>query len=368
MKSFITSIIAAVICVVALSKPATLQGLDKDSELRWTEASELGLIAKMMPSSNPYWRVDTAAYHGFNSTESNQVRCGAGMAVAFRTDATEIRLRVRCRKPYTSMHNMRINSSGFDLYIKDARGKWIFASNTCFVSEEDPDRVLITGMDGSEHECLLYFPIHTELKSCKIGVPASSNFEALPNPFRHRVVAFGSSFTHGSVATRPGMSYLKQLERRTGIQMISLGCGGNGRLQPHFAEVLKDVEADAFLFDQFSNSGAQLIRERLFPFIEELRSAHPGVPLIFQQTIRRESRNFSTLAESREADKMAVADSLMAIAVKKYPDVYYIKPSASHPSHEFFGDGTHPDSYGYWIWAQSIEKPLKRILRRYKIK
>jgi len=361
MKRLIYTILAAVISIAAF-------GQSPSQELKWTEASDLGLVSKMMPTSNPYWRVDTARYHGFTKVENNQVRCGAGMSVAFKTDAREIWIRVRCRSPYSSISNMRMNSSGFDLYIKDAKGRWIYAGNKGVETAEDPDRQLVANMDGSTHECLLYFPIHTELLSCKIGVPISSNMEAMANPFHHRVVAFGSSYTHGSVATRPAMSYPKQLERRTGIQIISLGCGGNGRLQPYFADVLKDVEADAFLFDQFSNPSADVIRERLFPFIEEVQSAHPGIPLIFQQTIRRETRNFRQAAESKEAAKMAVADSLMKIAVKKYPDVYYIKPSASHESHEFFGDGVHPDSYGYWIWEQSIEKPLKRILRRYGIR
>jgi hypothetical protein len=58
----------------------------------------------------------------------------------------------------------------------------------------------------------------------------------------------------------------------------------------------------------------------------------------------------------------------MKVAVKRYPDVYYIKPSASDDSHEWTVDGTHPDDYGYYLWSRSIERPIRRILRRYGIR
>ena len=43
---------------------------------------------------------------------------------------------------------------------------------------------------------------------------------------------------------------------------------------------------------------------------------HPGVPLIFIRTIRRENRNFNTAREKYEAEKMAVADSIRKPLVK----------------------------------------------------
>ena len=66
---------------------------------------------------------------------------------------------------------------------------------------------------------------------------------------------------------------------------------------------------------------------------------------------------------------MAVADSIMAVAVKRYKDVYYIKSSnAASPDHETTTDGIHPSDFGYHIWAESVRKPLVKILRKYGIK
>ena len=65
---------------------------------------------------------------------------------------------------------------------------------------------------------------------------------------------------------------------------------------------------------------------------------------------------------------MQMADSLMAIAVKKYKNVYYIVPNPTNKEHTTTVDGVHPDNYGYTLWAESIRKPLLKILRKYGIK
>ena len=52
-----------------------------------TEASDLTMIGKILPTPNPYHRVDTVKYKGFTKSENTQVRCSAGLAVVFATDS-----------------------------------------------------------------------------------------------------------------------------------------------------------------------------------------------------------------------------------------------------------------------------------------
>ena len=111
-----------------------------------------------------------------------------------------------------------------------------------------------------------------------------------------------------------------------------------------------------------------MIEERLFPFIEKIQEAHPGVPLIFMQTIYRESRNFSLSNDRNEQAKMDMAEKLMNEAVKKYKDVYFITPDTGKDARESSVDGTHPSDMGYMAWARSIEKPILKILKKYGIR
>ncbi len=114
----------------------------------------------------------------------------------------------------------------------------------------------------------------------------------------------------------------------------------------------------------FSNPNAKMIKERLFPFIEQLQKAHPDIPLIFQQTIRRETRNFDVKRDQAEQAKQDMAAELMKEACKKYKNVYFIDcTDAADALQETSADGTLPGDYGYSLWAKSIEKPLLKILK-----
>ena len=336
----------------------------------FTEASDLSLIGKIHEeTSNPYHRVDTVNYKGFTTEENIQIRCSAGLAVLFKTDSKSISLKPQYGYMGRSSSTMGIALRGYDLYIRKD-GKWLFAAAKA-PSDKNHDKqfVIIDNMPEGVKECMLYLPNYSELYSLGIGVEEGSLLESLESPFRHRVGIFGSSFTHGISTSRPGMSYPMQLMRWTGIQFLSLGCSGNSKLQPYFADVLCDAEVDALVFDSFSNPSAQLIEERLFAFIEKIQKSHPDIPLIFQQTIYRESRNFNRVREQRENDKQEMAARLMKEACKKYKNVYFIQTTdAADELHETSVDGTHPNDYGYTLWAESIRKPLLKILRKYGIK
>ena len=187
------------------------------------------------------------------------MRCAAGLAVVFKTNSTAITVKTEYGPAYTAVNTMPISYRGYDLYIKKD-GEWLWAAAGATKPEKSGDNlVLIKNMDNSEKECLLYLPIYNELLSVQIGVDMNAEISAIESPFRHRVGIFGSSFTHGISTSRAGMSYPAQFTRHTGIQILSLGCSGNSKLQPYFADVLCAADVDALIFDSFSNPSAELI-------------------------------------------------------------------------------------------------------------
>lgn len=339
----------------------------------YTEASRLNLIGKAFDTPCPYARIDTCVYKGFTRLENRQCRASAGIAVAFSTNATTINVKSSWGQPYSSWHSTGIGYRGYDLYIRNASGEWQWAASGA-TKDSEPDGadcILISGMDGSMHECLMYLPMYSELKSCRIGIDEGARIEPLENPFRHKIVFHGSSYTQGISVSRPGMTYPLQFERHTGLYVIPLGFGGNCKMQPYFADVICDIEADAYVFDAFSNPDYRMIEERLQPFIDALVAAHPGKPLIFQQTIYREIRNFSVTENASEQAKQDMASNVFDRILRdpKYKDVYFIQADACEPGlHEYSVDGIHPDDHGYYLWSRSIEKPILAILRKYGIR
>ena len=367
MKRFFLAILVAGLALqMAAQTPA-------DNKYVYTEASDLTLVGKLMDTPNPYHRVDTVKFKGFTKGENLQVRQSSGIAVAFKTNSPSISIITEYGEVGWPSNTGGFSARGYDLYIKKD-GKWLWAAARVPSGSNSGDPrlsspiTLIDKMDGTVKECLMYLPILSEEYSIKIGVEKGFMLEAMPNPFRYRIGIFGSSFTHGISTSRAGMTYPAVFTRGTGLQLLSLGCSGNSKLQSYFADVLAAADVDAFIFDSFSNPSLEQIKERLFPFIEKIQAAHPGKPLIFQRTIYRENRNFNTGTADFEASRIALTDSLMKIACKKYKDVYYIYPNATAKDHETTQDGTHPSDRGYQLWGQSIEKPVKKILRKYGIK
>lgn len=355
-------------CVIALVTMVIISAaaMAQTPRYKLTEATDLNLIGKILKDTpNPYHRVDTVKYKGFTQGENDQVRSSAGLAVLFKTNSTTISVYSEFGYQNKAANTMGVALRGYDLYIKKD-GEWLYAATK--EGQDHQNVIMINNMDSSMKECILYLPMYSEEYSVKVGVLEDAVIEPLESPFRHRVGIFGSSFTQGISISRTGMSYPMQFMRHTGIQMLSLGCSGNCKMQPYFADVLNDAEVDALVFDAFSNPDAKMIEERLFPFIEKLQTAHPDIPLIFMQTIHRGSRHFNLVTDRFEQDKMDMAEKMMKEACAKYKNVYFIQTCAHDKYHESSVDGIHPDDYGYWLWSKSIEKPLLKIFKKYGIR
>ena len=342
-------------------------------EYMYTDAAKLTVVGKVFNDTpQPFHRIDTEKFKGFNDKEATLMKYSSGIAIAFQSNSPSISIIPVYGKMKLGPATMDTSAKGFDLYIKDTEGRygqagrWIFAES--HGGRPDKPATIKDGMDDTMKEFLLYLPTYSEVLSLQIGVEKGYKIREIDNPFRHRIAIFGSSFTHGASTSRPGMTYPAQLGRMTGLQFLSLGCSGNSKLQRHFAEALAAADVDAIVFDAFSNPSGQLIEKELFPFIEIIQKSHPDIPLIFQQTVYRETRNFNAEKDAVEAAKMAAAEKMMTLAMEKYNNVYFIVPNAASEDHETSVDGTHPSDFGYRLWAESVREPLLEILAKYGIR
>lgn len=328
---------------------------------RFVDAHQLTIIGKALPTPHPYHRVDTIVYKGMTASENQQARCPAGLAVTFSTNSSQIELLPEYKWEHQKDNMTGIASAGFDLYIKQDN-QWVYAA-TGVPAVRNKVFTIIKDMDTIAKECLLYLPIYSELESLKIGVQNTAFIKAIPHPFKHKVVFFGSSFTQGTSASRPGMSYPIQIERNLNIEVCNLGFAGNSKLQPYFAELLAAIDADAFVFDAFSNPGETVIRERLAPFLEIISKKHKKTPLIFVQTIHRGNARFNLKNKEWEFQKQKAAKELMESMAKKYPNVYFVEnPLPEAVGGDVSADGVHPSDLGYYYWAKNLGSQLEKIL------
>jgi lysophospholipase L1-like esterase len=339
----------------------------QSSKLKFVDASTLNLIGKIAPTPQLYHRVDTARYRDFTPSQNTLVNESAGLALCFHTNSSRIAVKAYFHWKANNVNMSAINMSGFDLYIK-RQGEWLYAASNAG-QENGKALNLISHIGNAEKECLLYLPSFSIIDSLKIGIDEEARIESSPNPFRHRIIIFGSSFTHGTCANRPGMSYPLIIERSSGLYIMNLGVSGNSKLQQSFAQVLADAKADAFVFDAFSNPSAEEIEHNFAPFVQTIRKSHPTTPLIFVQTIYRERRNFDEECDKFEQAKMEMGAKVVKEAMAKDKNIYFIDiKDMTGNDHLTSTDGIHPSALGYYRWAEHLQPALLKILSKYGIK
>ena len=332
-----------------------------DTGARYIDASQLTMIGKALPTSHLYHRIDTTVCKRLTPSENQQARCSAGLAVTFSTNSSFIELVPAYKWEHKKDNMTGIAAAGFDLYIK-RDNKWVYAGSGVSPVRNKPFNI-VKDMDTTEKECLLYLPIYSELESLKIGIQKTATIKAIPNPFKSKIVFFGSSFTQGTSSSRPGMSYPMQIERNLDVHVCNLSFAGNAKLQPYFAELIADIDADAFVFDAFSNPSEEIIRERLAPYLDIISKKHKKTPLIFVETIHRGNTNFNLTSRKHEEKKKEAAKEIMTGLVQKYPNVYFIEsPLPERISDDTSADGVHPSDLGYYYWANNLGDKLNDIL------
>ena len=373
MKKFFV----ALVCV-AFAVSVSAQQKNQLPNLKYVNATELTMIGKLCETTNPYHRIEEAKVEGITKGEAKLLKMASGLAIAFKTDATEVYVKAKYGTAIKwARYAPLVATTGFNIFIKDAEGEWRWAASRAhkllpvpenFEAMSEPFQ-LIGGMERGAKECIIYLPLYSELLSLEIGVEDGAKIEALPNPFRHNIAVFGSSFTHGSCASGTGLTWPAFLSRATGLHLCSFGMSGNSKLQPYFGEVFGQSKADALICDAFSNPTIEQIGSRIRPFIEAVRKGNPNMPIIFINTIYRENRSFNPQIEKKEQERIDYVEKLLKTITKEYKWVYFVNvPNQTGTDHITSADGVHPYSYGYHRWAQAIEKPIVKILKKHNIK
>lgn len=340
-----------------------LQGqVQKTPSLVYMDASSLELIGQAFPLKS-YHRIDTSLYPAFPTAVKKLLTNSAGLVISFKTKSSRIAAQwcVTNSKPGNNM--TPIANKGLDLYIKQG-GNWKFAgvgrpNDVC------NEYVLVQNMDNTEKECLLYLPLYDELKNLKIGVDSGYQVLSGINPFKRKVVIYGSSITQGASASRPGMAYPARLSRDMGINFINLGLSGNGKMEKEVADMLATIEADAFVLDCFANPSPEQITQRTAYLVKAIRAKHPNVPIIIIQSVIREAGNFDQ--KVRENVRMQNENALREYQKLKQEGVknlHIIKGDVLlGQDHEGTTDGVHPNDLGFDRMFQIIKPEMIRILQ-----
>ncbi|QKJ28565.1 SGNH/GDSL hydrolase family protein [Mucilaginibacter mali] len=331
----------------------------------YTKATDLTIAGDIMPTQNPYHRVDTVKYPAMPAVVKRLLTQSAGKVICFTTNSKQLTAKwcSSGSKPYPNL--TPIANKGLDLYIKKD-GKWQFAG----VGRPDgqcTEATLVSNMADGEKECLLYLPIYDEVGNVEIGTDAGASIKPIPFPFQKRVLVYGSSITQGASASRSGLAYPARLSRLTGLNFMNLGLSGSAKMEPAVIAMINDIQADAYVLDCIPNSSDVVVKERALNMINSIRAAHPGKPIIMVNSITREAGYIDTKVGNMVNAQNAAIDSIAKNLVKQHTkDFYYIDTKGFlGDDHEGSTDGIHPNDLGSYRFVEKIEPMIADILKKY---
>ncbi len=341
------------------------KGAEPDGYI-WTDIKQLGIRGKG-------WVEDPLLYNRLPARAETMVRDDvwdlshhtAGFCVQFKTNATSIKGHWKLTKENLAFPHMAATGvSGLDLYVKMDDGSWRW------LGMGKPDSIestfmLVEGISESPREYLLYLPLYNGIEFVKIGVPLAFKVEPVPSDLGKPIVFYGTSITQGGCASRPGMCATAILGRRLNREIINLGFSGNGRMEPEVAELLAELDPLIYFIDCLPNLMPDDVAERVEPFVNILRAAHPETPIVLAEGI---TYNNAFLVESNAVENAgswkALRNAYENLLNQGTKHLYYqIAEGQLGFDGEGTVDGVHPTDLGFYRQAGVYQLTLENIIK-----
>ncbi len=346
--------------------------ISANAQLKWVDATTLNICGHTIRNSeSPYSRLNAEAYDFKNKAILRYSHYSTGLYVMFKTNSSQISAEWSVASVKIRDNMTPIVQLGVDLYVKQD-DKWRFC-NVGRVSTNPKvttyKKSLIKNMDDSEKEFMLYLPLWSEITKLKIGVDENATIEAIPSPYKHRIVAYGTSTLHAASPSRPGMAPLARMSRQLGIDFVNFSYSGQGKMEPESAQVLADCQTDAIICYCFGNTTPDQIAERVDGFAESIVKAHPDKAIIFLPPFLNGKYHLDQVKRDRAIQKREVLKKKMAILTKKYKNIHYIDiPDACGSDCEASIDNSHPNDLGFDRILNAYGPEIAKILKKYGIK
>lgn len=307
-----------------------------------------------------------------NISESLNTLVGntAGGAIAFYSDTNIIKIKVKLSHKFIMSHMAYTGQAGFDLYVgTNSQDLRFYRSSTFNFQNNEYEFTFFDNMNGG-HLYVLNFPLYASVSELLIGInPAANIIPAHDFENKGKMVFYGTSITQGGCASRPGLAYPAIIGRALGYECLNFGFSGNGFGEKEIAQVIAQIEGvKLFVLDYEANaSGPDLKLEKtLVPFIEQIRTFNPKVPILVLSKINMRMDAFHEDARLLKERLNDFQRKTVAKMHKNDPNIYFYDGGDLLKEIGLEGtvDGVHPNDLGFYHMAQKLIPVIKFILEK----
>ena len=315
-----------------------------------------------------YYRLPDRAKEQVRKALWDLSKSSAGLSIAFRSNAPEIKVRYRVTGGLSMAHMPATGKSGVDLYATDAHGRqrwcaarYSFGDTITFTYS----RLSYADDAGHGYEYRLYLPPYNEVTWLEIGVSQESKFTFLPVSQEKPLVIYGTSIAQGACASRPGMIWSNILERELQHPVVNLGFSGNGQLEMEFFNLFNEIDAQLFIIDclpNLTNDRTAWIYERTLNGVRKLRQKSDAPILLVEHS---GYTNDLTSAQTEKSYRDSNAELLRAyqtLQEEGIQDLHYLTHAEIGLSMDAMVEGVHPSDLGMRQYADAYIRKIKEIL------
>ena len=292
----------------------------------------------------------------------------AGCCVRFRSNSKYIALKAQLEYSSDMNHMPRCGSSGFDLYIKNRYGQFVFIRAVQpNYKEIDLERIVYSDAPAKMNEYLLNFPLYGGAKEVQIGLdPDSLIEEATPHKIAKPILFYGSSITQGGCASRPGNVYTSILCRKLDAPQINLGFSGSAKGETAMAEAIASLDLSCFVMDYDHNApDPEHLAATHEKFFKIIRKKNPKLPILIISKCDFHKGEFFN-EERREIVRKTYENAVAS--GDKYTAFIDGETLWGKVNRDACSvDGCHPNDFGFYRMADKIYPVLKTLINKNNI-
>jgi len=292
----------------------------------------------------------------------------AGMSIAFRSDAPQIKIRYQVSGSFSMPHMPSTGVSGVDMYATDIDGE----RHWCSARYAFRDTVTYTynklsygqsAAQGFEYE--LYLPLYNNVKWLEVGVPEGHKLQFIPASQEKPIVLYGTSIAQGACASRPGMAFGNIIGRKLEHPVVNLGFSGNGQMEPEVFDLLAEIDAQLFILDNMPNMGGDRlpkIYERTINGVHKIREK-TNAPILFVEHYTNSHIGTSIEEESGyKKNNLELRKAYRTLKEEGVQNLHFLSEEELGLTQDCSVEGWHPNDLGMQVYADAYVPKIKEIL------
>ena len=278
--------------------------------VKWVDGRHLPIEGRAFDGTEHYYdRLPSNVTTSVNGAVRAMKHHTAGMQFRFVTDSKTLVFKWVPYNASLEADNMAASgASGIDVYRFDAAsGRWLYVK-TGRISSSAGGSLSLDWTPGTP--CLVNLPLFNGIREFSLGIAPEATVTRLP-PHRggnvKPIVFYGSSFTQGLGASRPGTAFVNIVGRMLDVPVVNLGFSGGCLMELEMSEHLAAIDASCYVLECPDDMDATTVCE---PFINNLRTMRPDVPIVMAEKLPEE--------EEESVDDDALDDCGMVALAEAY--------------------------------------------------